>query len=182
LVALLTDAEGNILGVQLGYLIPGGKKSVLIPQRAVFWIELDSEKRRTGLFRIPPMPRTADDADVLRDATLVTEGAEKAFACHLAFPFLPVLGVPGIGRLRHIPPIKGNVLIICDGDEPGSRADKSLIAGIDHLYLTGTTKVRAAKTPLGTDADAIVLADGIEVLRQLMSAAPEVHLSGDGEA
>jgi hypothetical protein len=181
LTGLLTGVDGTTLGVQLGYLAPGGTKSPLIPQRNLFWITLDPEERKSGLFRIPASPGTGD-GDVLSNVTLVTEGVEKAIACHTAFPHLPVLGVPGIGRLRRIPAIPGTVLIVRDGDEPGSKADQSLTRGIDHLLLTGSAAVRVTTTSLGLDADKIVLAEGIDALRKLILAAPAVALSADGEA
>jgi putative DNA primase/helicase len=182
LVALLTNATGEVLGVQLGYLAQSGAKSALVPQRNLFWITLDPEERRTGLFRIPASPRTGDEDYGLLNVTLITEGVEKAIAAHAAFPYVPVLGVPGIGRLRHIPPVPGVVLIVRDGDEPGSEADKSLTHGVDHLLLSGSETVRVTATPLGLDADKIVLVEGIDSLRQLILAAPAVALSADGEA
>jgi hypothetical protein len=181
LVAKLTDAAGDVLGVQLGYLAPGGKKSALIPQRSLFWITLDSEERQAGLFRIPPAPRTGGEGAALPDTTLLCEGVEKALAIHMAFPGTPVLGVPGIGRLSRIPPIKGIALIVRDGDPVGSAAAKSLTRGIDRLHLSGASAVLVTETPVGMDADALVLAEGIEALHRLMLEAPEVQLSRDGE-
>ena len=180
LVALLTGLQDNILGVQLGYLTPGGRKSVLVPARNLFWITLDPEERKTALFRISASQPNGEDP--LPDATLLVEGVEKAIAVHDAFPCVRVIGVPGIGRLRHIPPIPGVVLVVRDGDEPGSKADKSLVRGIDHLLLTGTEAVRVTATPRGQDADGILLSEGIDALRALILAAPTVPLSGDGEA
>jgi hypothetical protein len=184
LVALLTGVDGTTLGAQFGYLtLPNGEKSLLMPERAVFYLTVDPEQRKTALFRIPPSrPRTEAEKDILEDVTLLAEGVEGALAVHMAFPFVPVIGLPGIGRLRHIPPIKNNVIVVRDGDEPGSAADKSLSRGVDHLLLTGTSTVRVTATPLGLDADKIVLAEGIDALRQLIFAAPAVALSADGEA
>jgi hypothetical protein len=181
LAARLTGPQGNVLGVQLGYLAPGGTKSPLIPQRNLFWIARDLEERQTGLFRIPASPGTGDE-DVLSNVTLITEGVEKAIAVHSAFPHLPVLGVPGISRLRTIPPVAGIALITRDGDELGTKADQSLTRGVDHLLLTGTTAVRVTTTPTGTDADKILLDGGVDALRQLILEAPAAALSPDGEA
>jgi hypothetical protein len=182
MVALLTSATGEVLGVQLGYLAPGGEKSALVPQRNLFWITLDPEERKTGLFRIPATPGTGDEDAGLANVTLVTEGVEKVIACHAAFPHLQVIGIPGIARLRTLPPIAGNALIIRDGDEPGSKAEQSLVRGTDHLLLTGSDTVRITATAFGMDADKIILDEGIDALRQLILAAPAVALSADGEA
>ena len=180
LVALLTGLQGSVLGLQLGYLAPGGAKSELVPQRNIFWITLDPEERKSGLFRIRASP--ADATDELINTTLITEGVEKAIAVHAALPHVPELGVPGIARLRHIPPVPGVALIVRDGDELASKADQSLTRGVDHLLLTGSDTLRVSTTPLGLDADKIVLAEGIDALRQLILAAPSVALSADGEA
>jgi hypothetical protein len=182
LVAVLTGIDGAVLGVQLGYLtLPNGEKSSRIPQRAIFYITLDPEERKTALFRIQGRPR-AEGENAFPDTTFIVEGIEKAIAVHLAYPYVDVIGLPGIGRLRRIPPIKGAVIIIRDGDEPKSRADKSLIRGVDHLLLTGTSSVHVTDTPRGLDADKIGLKDGIEALRELIRTADIAGLSAAGYA
>jgi hypothetical protein len=107
-----------------------------------------------------PAPEDSDKAACLVGVTLITEGIENALSIARAFPHAAVLGLPGIGRLRHVPPIKGDVIILRDGDEPGSPADKSLIRGIDHLLLTGTKTVRVTETPPGEDANSILQSGG----------------------
>jgi putative DNA primase/helicase len=182
LIAILTGVDGARLGVQLGYLtLPNGEKSQRIPQRAIFYITLDPEERKTALFRIPGRPR-AEGEDAFPDTTFIVEGVEKALAVHMAYPYVPVIGLPGIGRLRRIPPIKNAVIIVRDGDELKSRAEKSLFRGIDHLLLTGTPSVHLTETPLGLDADKIVLENGIEALRELIRTAAPKGLSATGEA
>jgi hypothetical protein len=67
LVGILTTADGEEAGVQLGYLDPAGCKSTIQPIRQLFLI--DKEKAKQGAFRIPvspveeaPGPRTDDGA------------------------------------------------------------------------------------------------------------------------
>jgi hypothetical protein len=180
LVAAFTDEAGKVGGAQLTYLTPIGKKSSLAPQRAQFWSELDPEKRRNYLFRIAPVPGVENNE--LTGITLIAEGVEKILAVHAAFPGCTVLGLGGIGRLRHIPPITGDVLIIRDGDKASSRAARSLIRGVDHLLLTGAASVRATATPEGEDADSILKQHGIDALRALILEAEPKELSPDGEA
>ena len=182
LVAILTGLDGTPLGVQLGYLtLSNGEKSTRTPQRCIFYITLDYEERKSALFRIRARPRAVGE-DAFPDTTLIVEGAEKAVAVSMAFPFLPVIGLPGIGRLRRIPPVEGATIIVCDGDDPGSRAAKSLRRGIDHLLLTGTRSVHVTATPRGMDADKIVKESGIEALRELIRTADIAELSAAGWA
>jgi hypothetical protein len=84
---------------------------------------------------------------------------EKAIALHMAFPGNAVLGMPGIGRIRHLPPIKGEVLVVRDGDAP-DKSTRTLLRGVDHLLLEGATSVRVTETPEGEDADSIIKKDG----------------------
>jgi hypothetical protein len=184
LVVRLTDERGTTLGIQLGFLTLDGRKSVMLPVRQHYWIALDPAQRQTGLFRLPaaPLSANADKATELVDVTLIAEGIENIISIATAFPYATAIGLPGIGRLRHIPPIKGDVLVIRDGDEAGSAADKSLIRGIDHLLLTGTKTVRVTETPQGEDANSILQSGGIEALQALIRAAKLAVLSLDGEA
>jgi hypothetical protein len=179
LVAVFTNEAGEIGGVQLGFLTPSGKKSSLTPQRMQFWIELEREKRRNYLFRIPA---TAVADNPLAGVTLITESAEKNLAVHAAFPGCAVLGLGGIGRLPRIPPIRGDVLIVSDGNAPTSRAYKTLLHGIDHLLLTGSASVRITATPLNEDADSILKQHGVDALRALLLNGEPAQLSPDGEA
>jgi hypothetical protein len=184
LVATLTDSKGSVLGVQVGYLTPSGRKSVVSPPRMQFWIELDPGRRKEGLFRIAATPlaeKSGDEKD-LESVTLIAEGIENIFSVHKAFPCVPCIGLPGIGRLRWIPQIDGDVVIVRDGDEPGSPADKSLVRGIDHLLLTGTKTVRITTTPRGEDPNSILQRAGVEALRDIIRAAKPIELSLDGEA
>jgi hypothetical protein len=183
LVARLSGVDGTTLGVQLGYLTPSGTKSELIPQRAIFYVAIDPEQRKSALFRIPPSrPRTEDERDILNDTTLIVEGVEGALAVHMAFPFVPAIGLPGIARMRRISPVAGIALIVRDGDPAGSAADKSLSRGVDHLLLSGSDAVRVTATALGKDSDQIIKEEGVGALRQLILEAPAAALSPAGQA
>jgi hypothetical protein len=184
LVARLTLADGTVIGVQLGYLAPQGHKSTLLPQRRQFWIEIDQEKRAAGLFRIPPTSPSreepGEDGAERAPPMLIVEGVENALSLHMAMPQATVLGLPGIARLQRIPPIKGHVVVVRDGDPPDAPASAALIRGLDHLLLTGA-KVRVTATPPGADANSLLQSGGIEALRALVLAAEPAQLSRDGE-
>jgi putative DNA primase/helicase len=186
LVARLTRPDGTVIGVQLGYLDPHGRKSALLPQRRLFWIEPDREKHREGLFRIPPSAVTvdadngSDQTEALAATTLICEGVENGLALHMAFPRATVLGIPGIGWLRFIAPINGDVVVVRDGDPPDAPASMSLTRGIDHL-LRKAPKVSITTTPDDEDANSLLLSGGIEALRALVLAAEPAQLSPDRE-
>jgi hypothetical protein len=177
LIGLITRESGEVVGAQVGYLDPSGVKSTLPPQRNVFYLELDREQRRDALFRIDA---STGDTE-LPGVTLVVEGVEKAIAVHMAFPGNLVLGLPGIGRMRRMPPIAGDVVMVRDGEKPGAKDARSLQRGVDHLLLTGTLSVRVTETPAGEDADSIIKARGIEALRELIRTAPVKPMSAEGE-
>jgi putative DNA primase/helicase len=179
LIARLTGAEGKVLGVQVGYLLSNGEKSPRIPQRCIFYLTLDPEERKQALFRLAADPRPEGEGR-FQNTTFIVEGIEKLLATHMAFPWVPVFGLPGIGRLRRLAPIKGSVIIISDGDPVDSLAHKSLLRGVDCLLLNGATSVLVTKTPLDADADLIVKNDGIDALRALILAVEPAELSPDG--
>jgi hypothetical protein len=111
----------------------------------------------------------------------VVEGAENALSLQMLGRPVRIVGLPGVGALRHLPVRRGERVIVCrDGDEPGSAADKSLSTGIDHLLLEGAV-VRITATPPGQDANSILQGDGVAALAELISDTYPGELSTEGE-
>jgi len=208
LVGIRSMPDGRIVGVQLGYLDPHGKKSTVEPNRRSFLSELDPDKRRGSAFRIPATPvpealhkalgtaeadseddeprRMARNARKLADTLLLVEGVEDALSLHMAFPYSAIIGLPGIGALKH-QAIKPNqpVVVVKDGDAEDASAVRALHRGIDELLLRRAS-VHVTETPIKTnggdkvDANLILQRDGIEALQQLVLRAPEAKLSPKG--
>jgi hypothetical protein len=84
-IGLLTNALGGTVGVQLGYVDPLGRKSVMQPQRQLFL--LDREAARQAAFRIG-VPGPVKDAPQF----IITEGLENALALAQAAAGKTVLG------------------------------------------------------------------------------------------
>ena len=72
-------------------------------------------------------------------------------------------------------------MVVRDGDESGSSADKALRDGIDRLILAGHGAVSVTDTPLGLDANDILQVEGPEKLRELVAAAEPWDLSPEAQ-
>ena len=135
----LLSARGRVVGLQAGYIDPDGRKSTIWPYRRRFALE----KAPDAVFEIP-RPNAA--TDLLGDA-LVTEGIEDVLSLAELGRAMRIVGLPGIGTLAHVPVRKGErIIVVRDGDGPGSPADRGLAAGVDHLLLGGAT-VKITCTP-----------------------------------
>jgi hypothetical protein len=208
LVASLSTPDGRIVGVQLTYLDPYGRKSTVQPQRRSFLSELDHDKRRGYAFRIAATPipnelnaelgpadtnseddeprRLARNARRLAEALLVAEGLEDAASLHLAFPFSGTIGLPGIASLKH-QPVKPHqvVIVVKDGDAEDAEATRALQRGLDELLLQ-RARVRVTATPMKAnggekiDANVILRRDDVEALQRLVldAVAPKLSLRG----
>ncbi len=167
------SARGRTVGVQVGFLAPDGRKTPLSPQRKVYYLERDAGPE--GVFAI----RAPDDTGT---ATLVvTEGLEDGLAVAEATVAPWIVALPGIGGLMHLEVPSGTpVTMARHGDEPGSAADRGLIAGLDRLLLAGIT-ARVAHTPLHADANSILLDAGPSEVATLLRQASAATLSLAGE-
>jgi hypothetical protein len=205
LVGTLSMPDGRVVGVQLGYIDPSGRKSTGEPARRIFFSELDPEKRRGAAFRITASSvsaeldvalgpaeadpdddepqRLARNARKLKDAILIAEGLEDAQSLSLAFPFSTIVGLPGIGALRH-QQVKAHqiVIVVKDGDAEDAGANRALQRGVDELLLQ-QAKVEVTATPTKAngaekiDANLILQRDGIEALQELVLKAVPARLS-----
>jgi hypothetical protein len=183
IVGVLTDADGDVVGVQLGHLDATARKSVYEPERNHYL--LDVEKARGGAFRIPaaPFPVDVDVPELVRalvDVVLLVEGLEDALSLHQAFPYSAVWGIPGIGRLQHLRVKKGQKFpVVADGDADDSQAHTTLVKGLDHLLLEGAA-VLLASAPPSSDANDLLQQGGVEAIHAVVAAAVPAKLSAKG--
>ena len=109
------------------------------------------EKAPDAVFEFP---KPNDATDPLAD-TLVVEGLENVLAWPNSADQSGSSVCPALAPCKICRSGKARILIVRDGDKPGSGADKGLIAGVDHLLLEGAI-VHITHTPPGDDANSIV--------------------------
>jgi hypothetical protein len=174
LVGKLTDATGEFVGVQLGYLDPSGRKSVVPPQRQMFLT--DKEAARQGAFRIR-VPGPVEGVAEL----IVVEGLEDALSVTQAGAGREVIGIPGVGRFWQFAlPSGASVVVFRDGDAPDSEATKQLIGAVDWWLFAGV-KILVTDTPLGKDANAILQTGGFDEIRRLIAEAESATFSFEAD-
>src|SRR5262249_11427188 len=102
-VGILT-ARGRIVGTQLGFIDPAGRKTTVPPYRRRFMLQ-----------------KAPDAAFVLEyDGmnTVVCEGLEDMASIAMLGHPARIIGLPGIGTLKHLPVQRGAQLVVVrDGDE-----------------------------------------------------------------
>jgi hypothetical protein len=171
LVAVVEDLAGEAVAIQLRYIDPDGQGSLIDPKRRLY--ALVSDWGRLGLFRLPGVSNKDAPAQVI-----VAEGVEDALSLTKACPDSPVVGITGVAYLGKADLSKhGEIVVVRDGDAPGSAADKALRAGVDRLILAGHGAVSVTETPLGLDANDILRKEGSAKLREVVAAAEPWDLS-----
>ena len=178
----LLRSHNRVVGVHLEYIDGYGNASLVEPKKQRFMVE----KAPDAVLEVYPAP-AAPVKDLHYDL-LICEGlADGLSVLQLQRP-CRVIALPGIWALRHVQVKKGErILVVRDGDEPGSPADKALTAGIDSLILQGAT-VTVTRTPQRCcaddpkiDANVILQKAGIKGLSALIADVEECALSEDGE-
>jgi hypothetical protein len=169
--------NGKAAGYLATFLDPDGRKSAIDPVRQTW--KLDEKPTPNAIFDLP----TSETADI----TMICDGLEDAMSVWLATFGKPrrVIGLPGIWALRHLVfPEHTKLLVIPDGDAPGSQGAKWLSEGIDRQLLSGCvvycTPIPAPQTPK-IDANQIYADKGIQGLRDWIAQAAPASLSDDGE-
>jgi hypothetical protein len=172
MVGLLT-AHDVVIGAQLTYLDPQGRKSVREPVRQTF--VLDRERSKGAVFMVDKLSSNG--------RLLLCEGLEDGLSLQACTRPEAIFALPGIASLSRFQARRGQqITVVPDGDEPDSPAAKALIAGVDHLLLQ-RAEVRVAATPRDADANSILQqADGAAALNALVDAAATAELSAKGEA
>jgi putative DNA primase/helicase len=170
LVGLLT-AHDVVIGAQLTYLDPTGRKSLREPVRQTF--VLDRERAKGAVFMVEKLSGNG--------RLLLAEGLEDGLSLLTCARPEAIFALPGVGGQKHFPARRGQTItVVRDGDEPGSAADKALIQGVDHLLLQHA-EVRVTQTPPAKDANDILCEVGPDALNALVDAATAAELSEDGE-
>jgi len=176
LLGILTS-HSRTVGIQVGYLDAFGNKSLVLPQRRRFMLE----KAPDAIFEISPAP--APGVKDIQADLIIAEGLEDGLSVRQLNRSCRIVGLPGIGTLRHITVPPGHrVTVLRDGDDLGSAADKGRVEGVDHLLLQGAS-IRVTDTPANADANSIVAGEGgLETLGILLREARPADLSPEGEA
>jgi len=131
LVAVIEDPAGEAVAIQLRYIDPDGEGSLTEPRRRLFALVPDWAIR--GLFCLSVATENGTSGRII-----IAEGIEDALSLMQACPYSRVIGIPGVAYFGKADlPEPGEVVVVRDGDEPGSAADKALRTGVDRLILAG---------------------------------------------
>ena len=156
LVALATDAQGQVHGLQLIYLTEDGRKAPLKVQKR-------TNKAHDGW---------ADAAAVRLPGTapvVLCEGVETALSVWQATG-QETWACLGISNLARAPlPDGAPVIVARDGDEPNSKADQQLRQAVTLLRARGHD-VTVAEPPPGQDFNDVLQSDGEDAVRMLIAA------------
>lgn len=157
MVALATDAAGEVLAIQQVYLTAEGKKAPINPvKRTNKAVEGWGER---SAVRLPG-----------REPLVLCEGVETALSVWQATgqEVWACLGVSNIGRAPV--PDKATVIIARDGDAPGSKAEGMITRAATALALRGLT-VMIATPPEDQDFNDVLLREGEEAIRKRIAGA-----------
>jgi predicted P-loop ATPase len=156
LVALATDAEGQVHGLQLIYLTEDGRKAPLKVQKR-------TNKAHDGWADVAAVrfPGTAP--------VVLCEGVETALSVWQATgqECWACLGISNIARAPL--PEGAPVIIARDGDAPSSKADQQLRQAVTVLRARGHD-VTVAEPPPGQDFNDVLQSDGEDAVRMLIAA------------
>lgn len=172
LLFLVKDVAGQITGVQIVYLTEDGRKAEWYPEPNG---EAEPAKKSRGLLKGGGFRIAGPDADP--SIGYLVEGPEKALAVLAETGGLVVsaLGVSNYAAQSWERSIR-TIVIVADGDEPGSPAWKASIVAADQLTLLGF-EVRIARCPEGEDADSMHAKDPGSVKRLIDAATVHVPFS-----
>ena len=156
LVALATDAAGEVHGLQQIYLTEDGRKAPLKIQKR-------TNKAHDGWADVSAvrLPGAAP--------TVLCEGVETALSVWQATG-QECWACLGISNIARAPLPEGVAVIIArDGDAPNSKADRQLRQAVSALRSRGH-EVTVAEPPPGQDFNDVLQADGDEAVRMLIAA------------
>jgi predicted P-loop ATPase/phage/plasmid primase-like uncharacterized protein len=157
LVALATDADGAVHGVQQIYVTEDGRKAPLKVQKR-------TNKAHDGWSDVAAvrLPGTAP--------IVLAEGVETALSVWQATG-QETWACLGISNIARAPVPDGTAIIVArDGDEPGSKADHQLRRAVTILRGQGR-EVAVAEPPAGQDFNDILRGDGEQAIRDVIAGA-----------
>lgn len=159
MVALATDAAGEVLAVQQVYLTSGGNKAqVKVVKRTNKTIDGWASR---GAVRLPGSAPLVLCEGVETALSIWQATGQEVWAC---------LGISNIARAPV--PIGGVVIIARDGDAAGSPAEKQVIRAATSLAGRGS-QVMVATPPLGQDFNDVLIREGDEAVRsRIVEAKP----------
>ena len=166
LVALATDNQGQVHGLQLIYLTEDGRKAPLKIQKRTH-----KAHDRWSAMAAVRMPGSAP--------LVLCEGVETALSVWQATgqECWACLGISNIARSPV--PEGASVIIARDGDEPSSKADQQLRQAVTVLSNQGH-EVTVAEPPPGQDFNDVLQSEGDEAVRILIAATrPAAAFSND---
>ncbi|HYN38940.1 MAG TPA: VapE domain-containing protein, partial [Rhodospirillales bacterium] len=162
LVALATDANGNVNAVQQIYVSDdGGKAPVKVQKRTNKGRDDWSD---TSAVRLPGEPPIILCEGVETALSVWRATGQESWAC---------LGISNIART---PVSEGAAVIVArDGDAPGSKAEIQLRHAVTILRQRGC-QVAVAEPPTGKDFNDVLVEGGEDAVRDLIAAAVNADL------
>ena len=162
LVALATDANGNVNAVQQIYVSDdGGKAPVKVQKRTNKGRDDWSD---TSAVRLPGEPPIILCEGVETALSVWQATGQESWAC---------LGISNIARA---PVSEGAAVIVArDGDAPGSKAEIQLRHAVTILRQRGC-QVAVAEPPTGKDFNDVLVEGGEDAVRDLIAAAVNADL------
>ena len=166
LLALATDAEGTVHGLQLIYLTDDGHKAPLHIQKRTnkahdSWSDVSA-------VRMPGTPPLVLCEGVETALSVWQATGRETWAC---------LGISNIAKAPI--PEGARVIIARDGDPPNSKADLQIRRAVNILRKRGH-EVTVAEPPIGFDFNDVLQNDGEEAIRTLLAITqPAAVFSSD---
>ena len=170
------SVDGEVVGVQATFLSVDGHKSVIDPARQTW--KLKEKPSPNAIFDLPG----GDSADGI----VICDGLEDALTVKTyGLPRNKVIGLPGQWALKHLKyPEDTKILIVADGDPPGSQGAAWLQQGVDHLLLSGCEVSITTIPPVSVpklDANQMLIETGVDGLRNWLATATPATLSDSSE-
>lgn len=155
LVALSTDAQGQVHGLQLIYLTEDGRKAPLKVQKRTN--KAHDNWTDVAAVRMPGNPPLVLCEGVETGLSIWQATGQETWAC---------LGISNIARAPV--PDGAPIVIARDSDAPDSKADQQLIQAVTILRQQGRD-VTVAEPPAGMDFNDVLQSDGDETVRMLIA-------------
>jgi len=156
MAGLFQNAVGDVVAVQVTFLTRAGEKQKRdVPKRT---FSTGENWHRYSAIRIPG-----------KGELVICEGIETALSIHQVTG-RPVWACTSTSNIASIFVKNRRVTLAHDGDEPGSKADKTYDRTVQRLLKDGK-RVRLAKPPTGMDFNDVLVTDGEGHIVDIFQAA-----------